>query len=101
LGRRSNTLGVDLGSKLAVLSREINTLQDQRSRANGNLEAVTKQKAELEDQIRALGYEPTELDKIIELKDSTLSSMMQTIETALRGVEANRDEVLNSKSNQA
>lgn len=101
MGRRSNTLGVDLGSKLAVLSREINTLQDQRSRANGNLEAVTKQKAELEDQIRALGYEPTELDKIIELKDSTLSSMMQTIETALRGVEANRDEVLNSKSNQA
>ena len=78
---------------LADLANRISELKTEKSRIEGQVVSLEKQRASVEDQCRALNVEPDELDKMIQLRGDTLSNVLQSMEKVVSNIELKRDQV--------
>ena len=85
--------GTDAKAKLSNLADRISRLKAEKSRIEGQVVSLEKQRASVEDQCRAYNVEPDELDKMIQMRGDALHGVIQSMEEAVSGIELRRDEV--------
>lgn len=78
---------------LPDLASRISELKAEKSRIEGQVESLEKQRASVEERCRALNVEPDELDKMIQIRSDTLFNVLQSMEVAVSGIELRRDQV--------
>lgn len=83
----------DANVKLSNLAERISKLKAEKSRIEGQVESLEKQRTTVEEQCRALGVEPDELDEMIQMRGEALFGVIQSMEEAVSGIELRRDEV--------
>lgn len=83
----------DTQTRLTSLADSISKLKSEKSRIEGQVESLEKQQVAVENRCRALGVEPAELDKMIQMRSDTLYSKLQSMEQAVRDIELRRDQV--------
>lgn len=83
----------DANTRLSSLADRISKLKIEKSRIEGQVESLEKQQAAVEERCRALDVEPSELDKMIQLRSDTLYSKLQAMELAVSDIELRRDQV--------
>lgn len=78
---------------LSDLASRISELKAEKSRIEGQVESLEKQLASVEKRCRALNVEPSELEKMIQIRSDTLFNVLQSMEGAVSGIELRRDQV--------
>lgn len=84
---------IDAKVTLSDLADRISKLKTEKSRIEGQVESLEKQRASAEERCRALNVEPGELDKMIQVRRDTLYTVIQAMEGAVSDIELKRDQV--------
>ena len=83
----------DAQARLSSLAKRILRLKTEKSRIEGQVESLEKQRSSVEERCRTLGVEPNELAKMIQMRGDTLYKKIQSMEDVVDDIELRRDEV--------